>query len=110
LDLSIPLSDFPNLNGSLLSIDDPRIDPLNPSRLKNPEGRAEKDLLLLSHAHLFVCEVNGSSLIILGGSLRANRTYQWIVQIPNQRNSVLQGTDFLLLRIEDTQSPLIVIG
>jgi hypothetical protein len=29
---------FPNLNGSLLSIDDLRIDPSNPSCLSNPTG------------------------------------------------------------------------
>ena len=118
-------SNFPNLFGSLLSIDDPRVDPLNPSCLNNRSGRVV-DLLLFD---LFLCsrfEVNGSSslswrfsgvprslkssLILLGGSLRANVTFQWMLQIENKRNNSLQGTGYLLLRVEQTSPQLIAIG
>ena len=116
-------SNFPNLQGSLIPIDDNRVDPLNPSCLNNRSGRAK--VLLCPRVHFVLCEVNGSSLswryagvpsslqsslILLGGSLRANLTYQWKLQIENKRNNSLQGTGFLLLRVEDTFPQLIAIG
>ena len=48
-----------------------------------------------------------SSLIILGGSFLSNRTYQFMAQLTNKRDSSRQGTGFLLLRVEETFSPLI---
>ena len=51
-----------------------------------------------------------SSLMILGGSFRSNRTYQWMVQMENKRNNSLQGTGYLLVRLEDTFPQLIAVG
>ena len=51
-----------------------------------------------------------SSLILLAGSLRSNRTYQMMVYMVNKRNSSLQGTGYLLVHVEQTFPQLIVIG
>ena len=51
-----------------------------------------------------------SSLIILAGSLRSNRTYQMMVYIVNKRKSSFQGTGYLLVHVEQTFPKLIVIG
>ena len=51
-----------------------------------------------------------SSLTILSGSLPSNRTYQFMVQMENRRNSSVQATGYVLVKIEDTRPQLIVIG
>ena len=51
-----------------------------------------------------------SALTILGGSFRANRTYQLKVQMVNKRNQSLQATGYLLLGVEETFPQLIAIG
>ena len=51
-----------------------------------------------------------SSLTILSGSFLSNRTYQLMVQLTNQADPSRQGTGFLLLRIVETFSPMIVIS
>jgi hypothetical protein len=88
---------FPNLQGSLLSIDDMRNDPSNPSCLSNRTG------------FQFGNSIN-SSLTILSGSLQSNRTYQFMVQMENRRNSSLQVTGYVLVKVEDTRSQMILIG
>jgi hypothetical protein len=51
-----------------------------------------------------------SSLTILSGSLQSNRTYQFMVYMENRRNSSLQATGYVLVKVEDTRPQLIVIG
>ncbi|CAF4443640.1 unnamed protein product, partial [Adineta steineri] len=97
------LYEFPNLNGSLLSIDDQRTDPSNPSCLSNQSNRTswQFDGTILSPT---------SSLIILADSLKSNRTYQFMVQMENRQNSLIQSIGYLLVRVVDTHPPMIFIG
>jgi len=88
---------FPNWNGSLLSIDDMRSDPSNPSCLSNRTG------------FQFGNSIN-SSLTILSGSLQSNRTYQFMVQMVNCRNSSVQATGYVLVDVVDTLPKMIAIG
>ncbi len=88
---------FPQLQGSLLSIDDLRNDSSNPSCLSNRTGWK------------FGNSIN-SSLTILSGSLQSNRTYQFMVYMVNRRNSSLQATGYVLVNVVDTRPQMIVIG
>jgi hypothetical protein len=85
------------LNGSLLSIDDLRNDPSNPSCLSNRTGWKFGNSI-------------ESSLTILAGSLQSNRTHQFMVQMENRRNSSLQATGYVLVQVEDTRPQMILIG
>ncbi len=85
------------MNGSLLSIDDLRNDSSNPSCLANRIGWKFGNSI-------------ESSLTILAGSLQSNRTYQFMVHMENRRNSVLQTIGYLLVNVEDTHPPMIIIG
>ena len=88
---------FPNLQGSLLTIDDLRNDSSNPSCLSNRTGWQFNNPLQ-------------SSLTILAGSLQSNRTYQFMVYMENRRNSSLQATGYVLVKVEDTRPQMILIG
>jgi hypothetical protein len=88
---------FPHLQGSLLSIDDMRNDSSNPSCLSNRRG------------FQFGNSIN-SSLTILSGSLQSNRTYQFMVQMENVRNSSVQATGYVLVDVVDTRPQMIAIG
>ncbi len=85
------------MNGSLLSIDDLRNDPSNPSCLSNRTGWKFGNSI-------------ESSLTILAGSLQSNRTYQFMVQMENRQNSSLQATGYALVQVEDTHPQMILIG
>jgi hypothetical protein len=87
------VGNFPNLQGILLPINDPRIDPFNPSCLSNGGNLAMK-----------------SSVIIRSGSFQSNRTYQFMVFMQNKQNSTLTATGYVLVRIEDTYPKMIAIG
>ncbi|CAF1599303.1 unnamed protein product, partial [Adineta ricciae] len=88
---------FPNLQGSLLTVDDPRNDSYNPSCLSNRNGwRFDNSL--------------NSSFTILANSLRSNRTYQFMVQMENRRNASLQATGYVLVKVDDTRPFMILIG
>ncbi|CAF1470214.1 unnamed protein product [Adineta ricciae] len=88
---------FPNLQGSLLTVDDPRNDSYNPSCLSNRNGwRFDNSL--------------NSSFTILANSLRSNRTYQFMVQMENRRNASLQATGYVLVKVDDTRPYMILIG
>jgi len=91
---------FPNLNGTLLSIDDRRIDPFNPSCFSNGT-LLRYDGVTLSPK---------SSLTILAGSLKSNQTYQFQISIESRQNSSIKTTGYLLVKIEDTYSQMIIIG
>ncbi len=85
------------MNGSLLSIDDLRNDPSNPSCLSNRTGWKFGNSI-------------ESSLTILAGSLQSNRTYQFMVQMENRQHSSLQATGYALVQVEDTSPQMILIG
>ncbi len=51
-----------------------------------------------------------SSMTIFAGSLKSNRTYEFMVQMENRRNSSIQATGYVLVKVLDTRSPMIVIG
>jgi hypothetical protein len=51
-----------------------------------------------------------SSVLIRAGSLQSNRTYQFMVYIENRQNSSIQATGYVFVQVEDTSSPIIVVG
>ncbi len=85
------------MNGSLLSIDDLRNDPSNPSCLSNRTGLKFGNSI-------------ESSLKILAGSLQSNRTYQFMVQMANRQNSAIQATGYVLVNVVDSRPQMILIG
>ncbi|CAF0777082.1 unnamed protein product [Adineta steineri] len=95
---------FPNLQGILLSIDDPRVDPLDPSCLSSRSDNGTQ--LIFGNLTLSP----KSSLTILGGSLQSNRTYQFMVYMENRQNSSLQATGYVLVTVTDTQPQLVAVG
>ncbi|CAF0940715.1 unnamed protein product [Adineta steineri] len=95
---------FPNLQGILLSIDDSRIDPYNPSCLSTRSGNGTK--LIFGNSTLSP----NSSLTILGDSLQSNQIYQFMVYMENRKNSSIQATGYVLVTIEVTYPQLIAVG
>jgi len=61
---------------------------------------------LSNHTEL---NVNQSFVIIPGGSLQSNRTYQFIVQMTNRLNSSRQAFGYVLVRVEGTLNATISI-
>ncbi|CAF4283183.1 unnamed protein product, partial [Adineta steineri] len=51
-----------------------------------------------------------SSVTILAGSLKSNRTYQFMVQMENLRNSSIQATGYVLVTVVDTRPQMVLIG
>ncbi len=51
-----------------------------------------------------------SSLTILAGSLKSNQTYQFQVSVENRQNSSIKSIGYVLIKVEDTYSQMIVIG
>ena len=88
------------MNGSLLPIDDRRIDPQNPSCLSNSQTAVQYDGIGLG---------SKSSVIIRSGSLQPNRTYQFMTRMTNLRNSLSQATGYVLVQEVDASVPIIVI-
>ncbi|CAF1496675.1 unnamed protein product [Adineta ricciae] len=91
---------FPNFYGILLTIDDPTIDPNNPSCVTNRTG------LIFGNSTLSP----NSSLTILAGSLQSNQMYQFMVYMENKKNSSIQATGFVLVTVVVTLPKLIIIG
>ncbi|UJR18699.1 hypothetical protein I4U23_005606 [Adineta vaga] len=89
---------FPNLQGSLLTVDDMRNDSSNPSCLSLNRTGWKFDNSL------------NSSFTILAGSLQSNRTYQFMVHMENRRNSSLQAIGYALVKVEDTRPQTILIS
>ncbi|UJR19382.1 hypothetical protein I4U23_022512 [Adineta vaga] len=51
-----------------------------------------------------------SSIRILRESLELNKTYQFMVQMNNRRNSSIYAIGYVLVQIKDLQRPMIIIG
>ena len=82
------------MNGTLLTIDDPRSLASNGSCISAGGG----------------VKSSASSMTILAGSLVSNQTYQMMVRMQNRQNSTGQAKGFLLVRVQDNQPQLVVIG
>ena len=109
--------DFPHLNGSLLPLDDLQTDPLNPACLADRSSRVAMIVLKPSgHLSLSLNEVNivtqssKSAVMIRSGSFQSNRTYQLMIEMQNKQNYALKSIGSVLVRVQDTSSPMIVIG
>ncbi|CAF1690494.1 unnamed protein product, partial [Adineta ricciae] len=89
------LNNFPNINGSLLTIDDSRTDPVNPSCLLNRSDN--RTTLIYKNSTLSP----NSSLTIFSGSLRTNQTYQFMISMTNRQNPSITSTGYLLVKIAD---------
>ena len=50
-----------------------------------------------------------SSLTIFAGSLQSNRTYQFMVQMENRRNSSIQATGYLLVQIDNNYHQMVAV-
>ena len=87
---------FPRFQSSLITINDMRNDSLNPACLTNRTGWRFDNAM-------------NSSFTILSGSLQSNRTYQFMVQMLHRRNSSLQSFGYLIVQVENLQSPVIII-
>ncbi|CAF0915635.1 unnamed protein product, partial [Adineta steineri] len=98
------LYNLPNLQGILLSIDDSRVDPYNPSCLSNRSGNGTG--LIFGN----LTSSPNSSLTVLGGSLQLNQMYQFMVYMENRKNSSIQATGYVLVTIEVTHPQLIAVG
>jgi hypothetical protein len=94
------------------------MDPQNPSCLSNRTG---KHIHIDANLFFIFNEDNQtswkyndvslkSSLIILGGSLQPNRTYQFMVYMENRQNRSLQATGYVLVQVENTLPKMIAIG
>ncbi|CAF1336506.1 unnamed protein product [Adineta steineri] len=98
------LYDFPSINGLLLSINDSRTDPSNPSCLSNHSrnGSAlQYDGPIASR---------NSSLTILSSSFSSNRTYQIMVIMTNRQSSSIQAVGYLIVDVEDTNVEMILLA
>ncbi|UJR18151.1 hypothetical protein I4U23_005051 [Adineta vaga] len=51
-----------------------------------------------------------SSLTIHSHSLQSNRTYQFMVSLTNRQNSSVQSIGFILVKVENVHSPMIIVG
>ncbi|CAF1412544.1 unnamed protein product [Adineta ricciae] len=90
-------SDFPSLNGSLLTIDDMRNDVSNASCLAN-------------RGNLLFNDSIKSSIVIRSNSLELNQTYQFMIRMRNHQNPSLQTTGYLLVTVDDTRPYTVLIG
>ena len=106
------------MNGTKLSIDDPRIDPLNPSCFSNRSGMfcsflSSTTISFSDNRTAWQYGSTGSlksSATILAGSLVPNQTYEFVVRMVNKQNPIVQGTGTVLVRVQETISPMIAIG
>ena len=115
--------DFPRVQGSLLTMDDHRLVGSNASCLSPSLSSGTLLRSLDLDRSMLVCSVNQlmwrsnssvlssrSSLMIVGGSLRSNETYQFMVMMTHRQTSARQSQGYLRVRVEDRPSALIVVG
>ncbi|UJR17142.1 hypothetical protein I4U23_004038 [Adineta vaga] len=91
------LSMYPNVNGSLIPIDNSTIDPSNPSCLSNQRGWKYGNSI-------------NSSLTIRSHSLPSNQTYEFLVQMKYLHDPSKQVTGSVLVKVQDMHSSIIAIG
>ncbi|CAF1566718.1 unnamed protein product, partial [Adineta ricciae] len=95
---------FPNIQGQLLTIENSKTDPQNPSCLSNRSDNGTG--LIFGNLTLSP----KSSLTILSGTLRSNQMYQFMVYMENKKNASIQATGYVIVTVEDTRPQLVVIG
>ncbi|CAF3130688.1 unnamed protein product [Rotaria sp. Silwood2] len=94
---------FPSINGSMLTINDSRIDSINSSCFGNqPNNRTS-----WQYAGSKISDK--SALIILSGSLVSNQTYQFTVMMTHRQNSYLKATGSVLVHVQDSNPHMIAI-
>ncbi|CAF1380176.1 unnamed protein product, partial [Rotaria sordida] len=98
------LYNFPNIQGVLLTIDNSKNDPFNPSCLSN---RSDNETGLI-FGNLTLSP--NSSLTVLSGSLQPDQIYQFMVLMENKKNSSIQATGYVLVTVVNTAPKLIAIG
>lgn len=86
----------------MLTIDDPRVDPQNPSCLSNTNRTAIE--------YVGIGPGSRSSIIIRAGSLRSNRTYQFMTEMQHRRDNRSQATGDVLVQVADRSLPIIAVG
>ena len=113
---------FPQINGSLLTIDDRRVDRNNSSCFSN-QSSTDHFRLYSIIAVIFCCEGNQIGIQYSGPSsslrsavtlppraLLSNQTYQFMVKMTNRQNFSLQAAGYLIVKVEDSVSSVIAIG
>ena len=100
------MASFPNYQGQLLTIDDPRQDPQNPSCLRNQSGNVTTRWVYDGSSQ----SIKSSITLLANTFVSSNRTYQWKVQLTNKRNALQQTAGYVLVHIEDASRPIIIIG
>ena len=116
------LSNFPNLFGALLTLDDRRTDPSNPSCFVNQSGIPLLSPLSLSPplqstlvATAIAWHYEGatlslkSSLTIGSDGLAMGQTYQFMVIMQNRRNASARSVGYLLVRMQNVNVPTISV-
>ncbi|CAF1385787.1 unnamed protein product [Adineta ricciae] len=53
--------------------------------------------------------VNRTAITIFSKAFQLNQTYQFMVQMTHRKNSSLQSFDYLIVQVENLQSPIIII-
>ncbi|UJR07107.1 hypothetical protein I4U23_011395 [Adineta vaga] len=91
------LYDFPKLNDTLLTIDDTRNDPSNPS-------------CLINRTNILFSNSIKSSTTLQSYSFQSNQTYQFMIRMTNRRSPSLQATGYLLVNIEDTHPHMVLMS
>ena len=64
----------------------------------------------LDNRTLWQYENNGSSLRILGSSLKANVTYEFMAQLEKRDNSTTTAMGSVLVRVKDIVSQWVAVG
>ena len=100
------MASFPNSGGQLLTVDDPRRDPQSPSCLRNQSGNVSTRWIYDGSSP----SIKSSITILANAFVSSNQTYQWKGQMTNKRNASQQTIGYVLVRIEDTSPPIIIIG
>ena len=101
----------------MLTVDDPRVDPNNPSCLSNGPGRRDPFRLFIP---LYRCagkvwQFAGSSvsprsaLTLYAGSLATNRMFQFMVIMTYRPNLNRQAKGYLLVHVDNTRPQTIGI-
>ncbi|CAF1286286.1 unnamed protein product [Adineta ricciae] len=88
---------FPSINGSLLTIDDPRSLVFNSSCFFN-------------RSNIGVVSFPSSSLRILSRSLRPNQTYQFMVKMLSIYNTSSSAIGYLLVQTVDYNTQIVAVG
>ncbi|CAF0742236.1 unnamed protein product [Didymodactylos carnosus] len=93
-------SNYPNLNGILFTIEDTRIDTMNPSCFASPGNETYK----------YGPGNNKSVVSIEAGALQSGHTYEFKATLTNIYNSDLQYSGYLLVQSQDINSVQVSIS